>query len=225
MNIFDYNETLHEQQRVNRTMLRFVELEPYTRHTDQHVRRFKLEQYCPIIDEWVHMLMPGRWGVNFESDNKTPVPDNKCELSKPHLERLGKLPKCVIVCSGKHGTWYYDGSSTEAIGRTAIHVLKQRAENEEYYALTSHSINQKKPSEPRHKPDDFPIDGEFANLAKKQWEIYEREVAEFEGNVNFRTQFKKAVEEIDYVVAARLLVNRKSYEYESFEIERMIDVD
>ena len=228
---FRNNMNITKFNAANLKRFQYVEVDPYTRDSGQHVRRFVLHQHCPILDKYCRMLVPGNWNVNFKSDDGKPVDDDTCVISQHRIDNLenrpyGSRPKHIIMCREKHFTYYYDAPDTETIGRTAIHILKKRAEGSCYYALSQHSIDRENeiPSEPTQKPEDFPNDPEFANLATTKWGQYNREYKARKEEKDFRTHYARAMK-TDYTLAVELLQERNDYEYEGFEFESLTKIE
>jgi hypothetical protein len=205
---------------------KYVEIESYTRHNNQHVRRFNLQQYCPVNGHHCRMLVPGTWHLNFESEDETPVDDGVCVISERRRERIENYPKHIIVCREKHSTHYYDACDTETIGRTAIFILKNRAECEDYYELSQHSIDRENEEipEPTQLAEDFPNDPEFAKLASTEWERYNQHYRRRKNEKEFRIRHARAMKG-HYVQAVGLLQERNGYEYEGFEFEELMSIE
>ncbi len=193
---------------------RFVE-KLYMRHNHYHVRRFNLEQWCPIVEKWHRMLLPGNWNQIFKSDNKTPVPNEKCIIAPRLLRAIENPPKAIIVVREKHGINYYDANSTEGIGRASLQILGER-ENQGYYSAIGEL-----PEPPKHKPEYFD-DPAMVNFCEKQWTEYARKQSYYSESNNFWTKVKRALKEDHYVLATLLLEDRNMHEYEGFEIEVLI---
>lgn len=214
MNITQFNEDWNKRNKRNKSF-RFVEIEPYVRHNNKHVRRFNLQQYCPKIDKYCRMLLPGHWGHNIVSDDETPIIDEKCFIRDSLLRDLAKPTKYIIICKEKHGTNYFDASTTEVIGCTAIHILKSRAEQGYYYELEP--VDKEDPPKPTQKEEDFPNDPVFAKLAREEWGKYNRDIQRQLNDKDFRVRFDKAPN--DYREALHLLIKRNDYQYEGFRLE------
>lgn len=212
MNIIEFNKSFG----TNLEQFRLVEIESYVRHNGHHVRRFNLQQYCPTIDSYCRMLVPSHRSLNFTSQIKTPLSDDECVIKDSLLEDIENPPKYIIVCEEKYSTNYFHACTTEVIGRTAIHILKERAQQGFYYELDL--TDREDPLKPTKKEDDFPHDPTFAQLAREQWEEYDRVMRRQLEEKNFRVRFNKAMN--DYSEAVSLLCERNDCcEYEGFRFE------
>lgn len=124
----------------------------------------------------------------------------------------------VLVEHGKHGEWYHDASTTEALHASALAILTERWEAGYYYY---------DPGDPPEydglsKDERAALreqDEELGKRATAKWNRYvqdkrrwQHEKAEFE-------RIKRAFEEKDGSLALECLENRSDYEYERIEIE------
>lgn len=212
MNVEKFNEKYDGR-------FRYVEICPYVRdHNKHHVRRFNLEQWCPNANKWFRMLLPGTWHQNFESENETPVSDDECVIRERVLNQIefvsGGVGIAIIVCEEKHCTQYFDASTTEAIGRAALHLLRERNDQSYYYDPGD------PPEEPKTKPD-FIEDEELRTACEKQWQEHERELKYHQEQAREYQLVQKTLEDCNYARATALLLNRHGYEYEGFALETL----
>lgn len=202
--------------------VRFVEISPFTRHNGQIVRRFNLEQWCPIADQWFRMISPGRrWHQNFTGAADQPLTDSELIIDSRLIRdvemRLNRTPNAIMIVTEKHCVSYYDASSTEAIGLTCLAILRDR-DSQNYYA-TSKELESEKPSPPKHKPEDFGDELELAEVCFKQWKSYEMSLKNYEQELQLRQGIDRALSEKDYWIAYHILESRRDYEYERIEVE------
>ena len=195
----------------------FTEIEPYTRHSRCHVRRFNLQQWCPLAERWCRVLMPGNWCQNFESEDETPVNDDICVIKSTLLEAIKNPPKAVIVCQEKHGIQYFSANSTVEIGMAALHLVKER-HKQGYYWMG------REPTQPDRKPEDFLDSPKFAAVARREWEVYERDLQQYKGEKEFMGVLERTLTENHYGGAVSLLKSHDGYEYEGFVIEVLTSV-
>jgi len=193
---------------------RFVEAEPYMR-CDHHVRRFNVEEWCPIVERWSRILLPGTWYQNFKSDTELPVGDDKCIIRESLLEDIYNPPSAIIIRKEKHDTCYYSGDSTEMIGITALHILMERHEQGFYRPGTE-------PIEPKRTLEEFADSPKFFIAAEKIWESYNCELRDYRRHIDFTRLLANTLESNDYYSAVALLQSRSRYE--GFEIELLTRV-
>jgi len=201
---------------------RFIEIKSYVRllygmttASGRHVRRFNIQQWCPLAGRWYRVLMPGVWYQNFESEDETPINDDICIIKPALLKVLENPPKAVIVCREKHGVQYFSANNTEEIGLAALHIVKERHE-QGYYSLGV------EPIKPDRKPEDFLDSPKFATVAKKEWEIYERSLRQYKEEKHFYEVLECTLSENHYGSAVYLLEDHNDSEYEGFVIEPLI---
>ncbi len=72
----------------------------------------------------------------------------------------------------------------------------------------------------RTNPDDLE-DEELKAACEKQWERYNRNLAQHRDELDFVRRLNQALEEDHYFLAMRLLEERNDYEYEGFEVQTL----
>lgn len=187
MKIQEFNEA-NEQ-------FRFVEIAPYLRHDNCHVRRFSVQEWCPLAKKWCRIFSLGRWIISFVSKNNTPLSDDDILVTDSLKDSILKRPKAIIICEEKHGTYYYDASDTETIGLTCIKIIQDRYEQGYYVDLLEM---------------DVPTDEEIlkSNTNKS----------------NALDCLNSAINDKNYVNAFNFLSDRADFEYEGFKIQTLLSI-
>lgn len=195
-----------------------VEIKSYMRTNSQHVRRFVLEQYCPLVEKWCRMLITGPWNISVVSDNEIPISDDKIDVPNKTIKRWMSICQedRIIIVQAEHGCRYFSAQDNEQIGRVAITLLKERVESDCFLYET-------RPKPPRDKWENFSYDLEMSMFVKKRWDIYKRDLQQHKKNVEQAQSASKALETNDYLIATSLLLCRNDlhYEYERFEIKTL----
>lgn len=207
MTISEFNESQSGK-------FRFIEIDPYVRHNKHHVRRFKLEQFCPMADKWARICVPVPSLLNFESSNEEPLTDDKLVFSRKKRDSLISIlhRQYIIVLREKYGERYFAANTTEQIGRTCLKVIQERKE-EGYYQSYS-----EEPEQPKHKPDEFEDDLHLKNTVEKQWGNYHQKLAYHRESMRQEEEANRILSEQDYHGAKVFLEGRNGYEYEGFSI-------
>lgn len=188
---------------------RYVEIDPYICHGGTIVRRFMFEQWCPLAESWHRMLIPGNWDHRFVG-KKGAAPDAILSVDSSIPRRLDNLPRYVVVCKEKHGTMYFDGADTEAIGRTALFILEKRLEVGYYEPEDD-------PKPPGNKPEELK-DALLIKTCEDEWRRYRSNLKYARESRHFYRAVHTALENINYYAAAKLLELRVDYQYEDFDI-------
>jgi len=193
---------------------RLVEIDPYVRHNKHHVRRFKLEQFCPIADKWVRICVPVPSLLNFQSSNKDPLTDDKLVLSQKKWDNLVSAlhRQYIIVLREKHGERYFAANTTEHIGRACLKVIQERKE-EGYYESYS-----EEPEQPKHRPDEFEDDPHLKKTVEEQWGDYRQKLASHRESMRQEEELERILSDQDYHGAKVFLEGRNGYCYEGFSI-------
>lgn len=123
----------------------------------------------------------------------------------------------ILVLHGKHGDYYYDASTPEALAESAFKVLKMHYDQGYYF----------EPDEPLPREilsDDEIVaieSEELRNYAKRQQINYKRHLAQYEIEKEEWDAIVDTVENERKEKAWAILDNRSDAEYESVSIERV----
>ena len=211
MNIKDFNKKYENQYR-------YVELEPYVRHNNQHVRSFQFQQFCPSNNEWaIDKLL--NCHVNATSNDDTPVSDDLCLVHKQVEDRIKNPPKYILIVKDKHCDYFYAIKDMNMYGATALHLLKERKEEGYYYFS-----DEEKPEKPTHSEDDFD-DPELKNTIRYQWNKYKERLRSWKEDKGQSELLDFAINKKNYNSAIRFLESRSDYEYEAVELTRLDEIE
>lgn len=188
----------------------------YTRlESGRHVRRFQLEEWCPLAQKYYPVLSTGRWYFVAESADATPVRDDQIVFSDRLLNAIRNRPKEIAVFREDNGNRYFDACTTEDIGRACVSVLKQRKQ-EGWFTKPG-----PEPVPPSRKPEDFEDDKELQKAVTRQWANYTVNLRDWKEEVSDWEDLQEAVNTDNYYVAFTLCQSRSGYEYEGFSLERL----
>lgn len=123
----------------------------------------------------------------------------------------------VLVLHEKHGDYYLNALTPEALCKSALSVLKGRMESGDFYNEPEYE----KPQQPelsREKAYALPV-GKVKDLAERQWIEYNRALRDYEEENKQYNDIKKAIENEDGRMAYQILCSRSDYEYERISLE------
>ncbi len=126
----------------------------------------------------------------------------------------------ILVVKEKHGTFYYDASTKEALNVSALKILKERWEEGYWYYHPDELYS----AEDMRIIDLNTVVDVLKKTAESHNRLAERERAQYNSYVRWYERAKHAVDNDDPTEAYRLLSERSDHEYESVRVERIQNV-